>query len=136
MARLNRIKKKILTIEDFEKYPVWTWDDEMENVQPLSETELAIEEYGDLFIKARFKTCGYEFDGYLMGGDTFYGFVIFINNKKFMFNENLNSLNKSQLYELFWFLKCKPFRFFPVEYESNVVLNVNRKISGTISFGL
>ena len=133
MGKLTKFKKKILTLEDFKKYPVWTWDDEMENMEPLSELQPATEEYMDLFIKARFKTCGYEFDGYLMGGNTFYGFAMFINGEKFMFNKQLNDLNQQQLHKLFNSLKCKPFKFFPIEYTSDVILKPDHKISGVIN---
>lgn len=134
MARLNTHKKKILMLEDFDKYPVWTWDDEMENVQPLSEKQPAVEDYVDLFIKAKFKSNYIAFDGYLMGGDFFYGFVIFLKGKSFIFNINLPEFIKKELPEIFQILDCKPFEFFPIYYESDVVLKGGQKISGTLDF--
>ncbi len=130
MARLSNPHRRQLNKEDFAEHPVWTWDEEMENVEPLSEEEPALEDYGDLFIKAKFKTCNHEFHGYLMGGTSFYGFAIFINDRKFMFNFNLTDFAKKNLNELFEFINCEPFDFFPVYYESSVHLKERQEISG------
>ena len=134
MVRLDILKRRILTAEDFDKYPVWTWDEAMENVQPISETEPSIKDYVDLFIKATFTSDDYTFQGYLMGGDYFYGFVIFINTEKFMFNINLPDYNTQHLNLLFKCLKCTSFNFFPVRYESDVTLKETGKIAGILDF--
>ena len=71
-----------------------------------------------------------------MGGITFYGFVIFRDRKKFLFNGNLKGFSEKHLSELFECLKCKPFKFFPIEYVSDVTLKGHRKIAGSINFDL
>lgn len=134
MVRLTEPKRKILSPEDFEKYPIWTWDEQMVNVQPISELIPSIYDYVDLFIRATFSTNGYKFKGYLMGAESFYGFVIFIESKRFMFNVNLKSLSKESLGKLFDYLNCKPFGFFPIKYESDVILKETGKIRGTLDF--
>jgi hypothetical protein len=39
MVRLNSPKRKEFVKEDFEEYPVWVWDDEMEYKLPISDKD-------------------------------------------------------------------------------------------------
>lgn len=82
-------KRKEFTQEDFEQYPVWAWDDEMEYKLPISDIELSRDDYGVFFIKAEFTTDGHHFDGYLIGNKTYYAFGIFVNGEEFILNLNM-----------------------------------------------
>ena len=130
MVRLNSPKRVLFSREDFETYPVWTWDDEHEGHLPISENEPSVEDYDILIIKSKFETCGYVFDGYLVGGVSFYAFGVFVADRLFPMNLRLHSLVRQNLKEIFRLLKCEPFEFFPVHYNSPVHLKECKMISG------
>lgn len=132
MVRLTNPHCKDLSRKHFEQYPIWTWDEEMEYLEPVDEAEPSIKDYNDLFIRAVFTTNGYSFNGYLMGGETFYGFALFIKGKEIGFNFNLPKLIEESCQKIFRLLNCKPFRFFPIAYSSNVSLKEKKTISGTL----
>jgi len=131
MVRLNNPWRKSLSQEDFEKYPVWTWDDENVGHLPLTESEPS-SEYGNLFIKARFFVNKQTFDGYLVGYKSYYAFCLFIKGHKFMMNLNLPEFIKKDLQEIYTLLGCEPFRLFPLHYKSDVIMN-GHPISGFIN---
>jgi len=133
MARLDNPKRKTLSETDFEEYPVWVWDDEMEGHQPISEPEPTPEDYGTLFIKARLEVEGHQFNGYLVGGLTFYAFGLFIDDRLFVMNLNLPDLIEKDMAEIYRLLKCKPFKLFPLHYESPVRLRGGRRIEGILN---
>lgn len=130
MARLNKPWRESLSKKDFDKYPIWVWDDENTGYLPLSEPSY---EYGTLFIKAHFKTGEYAFEGFLVGIDTFYAFSIFVNGEKFSFNLNLPDLIKIKIEKIFKILKCKPFKFFPIKFKAAVCFEGQKELSGTLS---
>lgn len=134
MVRLNSPHSKDLSANDFKQYPVWTWDDGNEGYLPIADVEPSWDEYGTYFIKATFKTHGYVFDGYLVGNETFFAFGIFINNHETGFNLNMPDFVDKTLDEIFKLLKCKPFQFFPVQYESSVRFKDWGPIAGTLTF--
>jgi hypothetical protein len=132
MVRLSSPKRKILSQEDFEQYPVWTWDDDNENRLPVDDIEPSWDEYDTYFIKAIFKTQQYVFNGYLVGDKSFYTIHLFINNgNKFGFNRNMPDFVDKTLAAIFQSLNCKPFPFFPVQYESPVRFKDWGPIKGT-----
>jgi hypothetical protein len=133
MAKLNDPKRKTLSLADFEKYPVWVWDDDNENHQPISEAEPSPADYGTLFIRARFESSRRSFDGYLIGGSTFYAFGLFIGGREIVMNFNLPDLIEKNLVEMFRLLKCQPFQFFPLRFTSPVHFKGGRKISGWLN---
>lgn len=134
MVKLNDMKKKSLTYEDLQKYPVWTWDDSNEYLVPLSELQPSWYDYENYFIKAQFSTQEYIFNGYLVGIESFYAFGLFIDNTEVGFNANLPKINHDQLKYLFNLLNCKPFEFFPIEYQSPVFFKEGKKIKGILNF--
>lgn len=133
MVRLNSPKRVLFTPEDFEEYPIWTWDDAHESYLPISERDPSIEDYDILFIKSKFETNGYSFDGYLTGDISFYAFGIFIDGKLFSMNLGLHSLVRQRLNEIFLVLRCEPFDFFPVYYYSPIHLKERKEISGYLN---
>jgi hypothetical protein len=127
------IKIKILSKADFEKCPIWVWDDTREYKIPITDTEPSWEDFDTFFIKTKFKTNGYQLDGYLVGNNNYFAFTLFVGSENVKFNVNSDSLNEGSLKKLFQALHCKPFNFFPVEYESDVIIKGANKISGVIN---
>jgi hypothetical protein len=71
MARLDEIIRDDLLLEDFERFPVWTWDDTTEYYSPVDPPEPLPDDYPTFFIRSRFiAPGGEEFPGYLAGEDT------------------------------------------------------------------
>lgn len=129
MVRLNKPWRQILCKEDFDKYPIWVWDDANEGLLPLSEPSY---EYGTLFIKSHFFTNKYIFDGYLIGIESFYAFGLFVDSHDFVINLNLPGLAEPDLQNIFEILKCKPFPFFPVRYKADVCIKEGKEMSGVL----
>jgi len=134
MTRLNDHKRKSLTIEDLEEYPVWTRDDGRDNFVPILETVPPWDDYDTFFIKARFSTNGKQFNGYLMGGMTFYGFGLFIGDETFIVNFNIPESIEDCLGAICRISGCDSFSLFPLHYESSVRLeDVDDEIRGTFN---
>jgi hypothetical protein len=134
MARLNKPKRKDFTKADFDQYPVWVWDDEMEGHLPLSENEPSPDgEYGPFFIKARFEVNGCWFDGYLIGDETYYAFGLFVGDHEFVMNLNMPDLIEESVVEICRLMNWGPFELFPLRYESPVRYEGGREISGTLT---
>lgn len=133
MARLDRPKREGFSKDDFEQYPVWTWDDEREFHLPLSEAEPAVEDYDTLFIKSRFEAGGHCFDGYLVGGKTFYAFGFFVGDEVFSMNLGLPDLIDENVDEICNVLNCERFEIFPLRYSSPVRLKGGGPVCGTLT---
>ncbi len=132
MGRLDKPKRKGFSQADFDLYPVWVWDDEMESHQPVEEVEPSIEDYGTLFIKARFEVGGNMVDGYLVGGSSFYAFGLFIAGREFVMNLNLPDMIEKDLAEICRLLKCEPFKLFPLRFVSPVCFRGGRPVKGVL----
>lgn len=132
MARLNDPHRTDLSRKDLEEFPVLVWDNANEGYLPLSKSEPINSEYGNLFIKARFFVDTYIFDEYLVGYKNYYAFCIFIKDLDFMMNLNLPEFIEKDIQEIYQLLKCKPFKLFPLRYESSVIID-GHAISGYIS---
>ena len=104
MAKLNNHKRKEFTKSDFDNFPIWVWDEEMEYKLPLDETEPSRYEYGVFFIKANFTVSNHRLDGYLIGN------------------------------MIFSLLKCDRFELFPLNYNSPVSFKEIKEISGVLDF--
>ena len=128
MAKLNRVK--VLSKSDFKRYPIWVWDDAREYKIPIIGKNPSWQEFEVFFIKAKFKTDKHVFDGYLVGNRTYFAFTLFIGLESVKFNANSDSLNKSSLEKLFEISGFTPFDFFPIEYESSVLLKGWKKLAG------
>lgn len=131
--QLNILKKKILILEDFECYPVWTWDDTNEYQVPILESNPSWYDYDNYFIKAKFSTNSYNFDGFLVGVRNFYAFGIFIKGQTFVLNLNMPERIEMHLNKIFHLLDCQPFSFFPVHYVSPVRFRESGIIKGTLT---
>ena len=130
MARLNKPKRKALSLADFEQYPIWVWDDSNESHQPISETEPSTDDYGTLFIKARFEADAHSFDGYLIGGHSFYAFGLFVEDREFVFNLHLLDLMEVNMSEIYQLLGCRPFGLLPLRFASPVRFQGGKPITG------
>lgn len=130
MVRLNNPHSRDLSKEDFEKYPIWVWDDANEGYLPISDGKYT-EEYGTLFIKATFQVEQIIFPGYLVGSGDFYAFGLFVNKEEVGFNINFSlSFMEKDMDRMFHLLKCKPFNLFPLIYTSPVCFEDGKQISG------
>lgn len=136
MVRLNSPRRTELSLDDFKSYPVWTWDDDNEGYLPMSDTELTWGEYGIYFIRATFKTHKYIFDGYLIGCRTFYAIGLFVCGNEIILNKNMPDRVGEHLMEIFKLLKCQPFEFFPINYESSVRFKDGDALKGICSGGI
>ena len=93
MERLSNIHDSELSLAAFERFPIWTWDDEQEGYHPVSGSGALPVEFPTLFIRASFTTpSGRRLVGYLMGLESFFGFGLFIGEKDYLINLNLPDL--------------------------------------------
>lgn len=132
-TRMTNFKKKNMNLNDFQKYSVWTWDNNMNYFQPILEKTPDPNEYSDLFIRAIFKSSTRFFNGYLMGGEWFYGFSLFVDSEEVVFNKFIKHLNRRSFDMLFAKLNSAAFELFPLEYESDVSLKGKKSIAGVFS---
>jgi len=131
MVRLNSPRREIFIRNDFETYPVWTWDDQNEGYLPISEAEPSPGDYWGLFIKAHFQTSkGFSFEGFLVGDEFFHAFGLFVKDELIVINFNLLDELDEDLKKIYELLKCEPFDLFPLRYESSVRFKGGKKISG------
>jgi len=93
MERLTNIHESDLSLAAFERFPIWTWDDEQEGYHPVAGTGALPVEFPTLFIRAAFTmTSGRLLTGYLIGLETFFGFGIFVAENEYLVNLNLPDL--------------------------------------------
>jgi len=130
MVRLNSPNRKIFSQKDFEEYPVWTWDDEMEGHLPIADKYPSWDEYGTYFIRSSFQKDNHMFDGYLVGNRSFYAFGLFVSSRLIGFNLNLSNWIKKSEKEILRLLKCESFELFPLHYTSPVQFKDWPEISG------
>ena len=64
VVRLNNSKRRIFTKADFDTYPVWVWDDKMENKVPITDEKSSQYDFEIFFIKCCLTISGHVFDGY------------------------------------------------------------------------
>jgi hypothetical protein len=133
MARLNEPIRKGFAPHDFEQFPVWVWDDEMEGHLPLEESQPSPEEYGTLFIRAKVLAGDRQFDGYLIGGASFFGFGILAADREFVFNIRLPELNRMLVTELALATRDEALSFSSISYSSDVKLANGLVIEGSLS---
>jgi hypothetical protein len=93
MERLSNIHEPELSLAAFERFPIWTWDDEQEGYHPIAGSGALPVEFPTLFIRAAFTTpSGRRLVGYLIGLDSFFGFGLFVGEKEYLVNLNLPDL--------------------------------------------
>jgi hypothetical protein len=135
MEKLTRHKRNSFAKDDFETYPLWIWDDEMEYKIPLLEKDPAQGQYGTLFLKSKFTIAsGRCFDGYLIGINLYYAFGLFVEGEEIVFNKKTPDLNRIDLIKMFCILKSDPFPLFPVYYQSPVRFRGVAPIEGVLDF--
>ena len=130
MRRLDELKRKEITQRDFEMFPVWAWGEDMESYVPFKEIDSPDEYSGALFIRAKLLAGGHEFDGYLVGNETFYAFGIFAAGQEFVFNIYLPDFYRGEIHALGEKSGVAFSEFFPVAYSSDVRLCEGRAIAG------
>jgi hypothetical protein len=134
MARLNDQCVHELTVVDLHRYGVWVWNDEQTRHCPVDETCPDPAEYaGPFFIRAKFRTAGREFEGYLIGFPAYYAFALFVANRKFIFNLNLPDLAKEDVTELCRVIDYHQFPLYPLTYTSDVRFKGAAPIAGQLS---
>lgn len=93
MEKLDKIHKKELQMEDFERFPVWVWDDEQVGHNPLTGPGAIPAEFSTAFLRAKFTLpSGDELVGYLIGLDSFYAFGLFVDGEHYVVNRNAPDL--------------------------------------------
>jgi len=126
----NNSMIKDLSLELLDKYPVWTWDESEEYLNPVLDYKPLPDE-PNLFIKAKFETPkGKIFDGYLIGDEQFYAFGLFHENKEFIFNLNLLDMAQNSLNEIFRFKKADLSFLFPLRFHSELFYKDKKTING------
>lgn len=93
MEKLGSIHEKDLSKEDFERFPIWVWDDEQEGYHPLVGTGPVPFGFGTLFVRATFRpVSGTSISGYLVGLRSFYAFGLFVDGEHYVVNRNARDL--------------------------------------------
>ena len=112
---------KELSVECFNQYPIWTWDDSTEFHIPLKGKREITDEHGTLFLKCEFKAPnGVVFEGYLVGIDSFYAFGLFLKGAEIVFNLNLKEFVGKGVCEVRDLLSDSNFELFPLIYNSQI----------------
>lgn len=133
MEKLSNIHKKNLGEEDFDRFPIWVWDDELEGHHPLIGTGKISPEFPTLFVSATFTTqSGCKLKGYLVGRESFYAFGLFAGDEVHVFNQNapdLAGLAADTISE-----KLGLERIFPLHYRAAVSLEASPPSEGVFKF--
>lgn len=126
-------RRKIFTPADFEQSPIWAGNDK-KGYRPVLEKEPSPDDYeGNLFIKDCFTLNGLIFNGYLVGGYAFKSCGLFVKGHPFRIDVTQPTFTNDNILEIFQILDCKPFKFFPLHYESSVRLKGGQKLSGELN---
>ena len=97
---------------------------------PIDEVYPEPDDYRGLFVRAHLRAGEQEFDGYLIGGYTFFGFGIFVGNQNFIFNLNLPEMNSALISDVSKATGIFFTDFFPVYYTSDVRFADGKIIDG------
>jgi hypothetical protein len=131
MEKSDKIHVVDLSRSEFERFPIWTWDDAMEGYHPILGDGDLPDEYGTLFIRATFTLpSGKMLPGYLVGLDSFYAFGIFIGENEFFFNLNLPDMANSSILEISRESGGEPV--LPLQYKTDFHWADQPPISGVI----
>ncbi len=120
---------------DLERHPVWRFDDAREGQVPV--TEIDPVEYVDdpLMIKARLRTSdGVELSGCIVGYESYYAFLVFLNGKSYGFNKSLQSGILENRDELAKALGKPDLQLFPLEYSTGLEHGDGSPIEGVLNF--
>lgn len=129
MERLSGIRESELSPAAFERFAIWTWDDQQEGHHPVSGVGALPLEFGTLFIRATFLTeSGIRFNGYLMGLQSFYGFGLFVNGEHYLINLNLPDLAAPEIKKIAQHVGSPSV--FPLHYCADVAFEGQPPIQG------
>jgi hypothetical protein len=141
-VNLNKQSKKSTWKEDFDTCSIWYYDEESDLYYPINSPD-EIPDYADprdLRIKAIFYTpSGEPLKGYIILPPDIkrevFSIGIFVNKKKFFFNDNLLDPSKDQLEDMLKELNSDKFRsekdVFPVKYETDFNFEGYNNFQGT-----
>ncbi len=123
-----------MTEDQFQKHPVWKWNDSRDDCIPVLETNPLPDDEDTLFILAKFKSAsGDLLNGYLVGSDSFYAFGLFVEKRDYLFNLNLTDLAISEKASLAEHLGRNEADIFPMTYEADFRFSGLPKIKGEFS---
>lgn len=82
----------VLTVEEFGKHPVWSFDDSNDFYEPVDPTTPLPDDRGDLLIKVDF-AISYRrgVPGYVVGFESVFALGVFVGGREFSLNLNLKS---------------------------------------------
>lgn len=120
---------------NMKRFPIWCWDDANESQIPLKGQEEWTNDYGTLFVFAKFRLAnGKELNGYLIGIRRFYAFGLFAGEDEVIFNRNLPNFFSENTRDLCDFLGLENVKVFPVSYTSSVRGRDGQEIQGELNF--
>lgn len=130
MEKLNDIHQSDLTAEAFDRFPIWTWDDEQEGYNPLAGSGPLPVEFPTIFIRATFTTpSGHKLNGYLTGLESFYAFGLFVGGTEYTVNLNLPDLAAPVLRSIMQKIGCG--NIVPLRFSADVAIEGRPPITGT-----
>lgn len=123
-----------LTTDAFLRFPVWKWDDDETEREPVQEWNLLPYDDCALFIRSTFVSAdGTDFEGYVIGSRDFYALGIFAGDGEFIFNVNLPDLMQEELRRLNKCLNRDDLRLFPLQFSLDERVQSHPTPSGTIT---
>jgi len=113
--------------------PVWTWNESNDGIVPVRDWNPLPEDLSPMYIKAHFVAAdGTEFEGYLIGSDTYYAFGIFVGDAGYGFNLNLVDWFAEELEKICRQLGREHIELFPVAYHSELHFEGEPPLAGYI----
>ncbi|NNJ26675.1 hypothetical protein LzC2_27650 [Planctomycetes bacterium LzC2] len=107
----------------------------MEHFLPVGEYEPLPEDLGTLFILANCKLSGgHQFEGYVVGTGSIYALNLFVDERSFMFNANLQGLADEEASQMAGFLSIDVRDVFPIHYETCFGFPGSENLSGEFDF--
>jgi hypothetical protein len=117
-----------------QEYPVWKWDDSQDWLEPVLDWESSRRDEPTYIIKADFIAVdGTQFEGYLIGLDTYYAFGLFVGENEHILNFNLPDRMEERIKEISEQLHNSDLTLFPLRYTSEVRLEDDKQITGIFS---
>lgn len=132
MIKLSDIMKDNLNIDCFKNNSIWKFTDDNEGHEPvLNHDSLLPLDQGVLFIKSNFITHdNIEFEGYIVGLETYYAFCLFYEGESYMFYITLPQYYERILSLLRKVLNLKSLNLFPLKFATEIKNSDGEYISG------
>ena len=115
MSRLSEPIRSDLALSDFKLYSVWTFGDDNESYLPVLGGTIQDMEDWPLFIKANFVVCNVSLDGYLVGSEYYYAFILFCEDEGYPFNRSSMEISKRSRDQICRLIGSDPADFFPIQ---------------------